>query len=186
MCPSGCGGCWCTGWTRRAGPTICSSWAQVGALPGSGDAATTGQPGWHFGPASPGGLPTLTAPPAAAFTDDGKILKVALAGGASRGPEVISLEEISVTKVQAARVAPRGLKCHGWTPQSPVAVAPPCGLSGRFSPPCWGLSLALGCRKRYRRRGEPMELEPSHLPAPHPVPEGRRGCTLVPTLKWEG
>ncbi|NXR20037.1 SEM3D protein, partial [Cinclus mexicanus] len=32
-------------------------------------------------------------------TDDGKILKVALAGGVSRGPEVISLEEISVTKV---------------------------------------------------------------------------------------
>ncbi|NWW69883.1 SEM3D protein, partial [Climacteris rufus] len=32
-------------------------------------------------------------------TDDGKILKVGLAGGASRGPEVISLEEISVTKV---------------------------------------------------------------------------------------
>ncbi|NXX25718.1 SEM3D protein, partial [Nicator chloris] len=32
-------------------------------------------------------------------TDDGKILKVALAGGASHGPEVISLEEISVTKV---------------------------------------------------------------------------------------
>ncbi|NXH44466.1 SEM3D protein, partial [Dicaeum eximium] len=32
-------------------------------------------------------------------TDDGKVLKVALAGGASRGPEVISLEEISVTKV---------------------------------------------------------------------------------------
>ncbi|NXY58013.1 SEM3D protein, partial [Callaeas wilsoni] len=32
-------------------------------------------------------------------TDDGKVLKVALAGGASRGPEVLSLEEISVTKV---------------------------------------------------------------------------------------
>ncbi|NXU12474.1 SEM3D protein, partial [Pardalotus punctatus] len=32
-------------------------------------------------------------------TDDGKVLKVGLAGGASRGPEVISLEEISVTKV---------------------------------------------------------------------------------------
>ncbi|NXS89511.1 SEM3D protein, partial [Erpornis zantholeuca] len=32
-------------------------------------------------------------------TDDGKVLKVALAGGVSRGPEVISLEEISVTKV---------------------------------------------------------------------------------------
>ncbi|NXT70112.1 SEM3D protein, partial [Chaetops frenatus] len=32
-------------------------------------------------------------------TDDGKVLKVALAGGTSRGPEVISLEEISVTKV---------------------------------------------------------------------------------------
>ncbi|NXN84831.1 SEM3D protein, partial [Bombycilla garrulus] len=32
-------------------------------------------------------------------TDDGRVLKVALAGGASRGPEVISLEEISVTKV---------------------------------------------------------------------------------------
>ncbi|NWY75620.1 SEM3D protein, partial [Erithacus rubecula] len=32
-------------------------------------------------------------------TDDGKVLKVALAGGASPGPEVISLEEISVTKV---------------------------------------------------------------------------------------
>ncbi|KAL2299741.1 hypothetical protein Nmel_012586 [Mimus melanotis] len=40
-------------------------------------------------------------------TDDGKVLKVALASGVSR-PEVISLEEISVTKVQAARVAPRG------------------------------------------------------------------------------
>ncbi|NWH98221.1 SEM3D protein, partial [Tichodroma muraria] len=34
-------------------------------------------------------------------TDDGKVLKVALAGGVSRGPEVISLEEISVTKVPA-------------------------------------------------------------------------------------
>ncbi|NXQ19553.1 SEM3D protein, partial [Peucedramus taeniatus] len=32
-------------------------------------------------------------------TDDGKVLKVALAGGMSGGPEVISLEEISVTKV---------------------------------------------------------------------------------------
>ncbi|NXJ23933.1 SEM3D protein, partial [Dicrurus megarhynchus] len=32
-------------------------------------------------------------------TDDGKVLKVALAGGVSRGPEVISLEEITVTKV---------------------------------------------------------------------------------------
>ncbi|NXA97105.1 SEM3D protein, partial [Melanocharis versteri] len=32
-------------------------------------------------------------------TDDGKVLKVALAGGVSRGPEVMSLEEISVTKV---------------------------------------------------------------------------------------
>ncbi|NXB81425.1 SEM3D protein, partial [Donacobius atricapilla] len=32
-------------------------------------------------------------------TDDGKVLKVALAGGMSHGPEVISLEEISVTKV---------------------------------------------------------------------------------------
>ncbi|NXU98532.1 SEM3D protein, partial [Cettia cetti] len=32
-------------------------------------------------------------------TDDGKVLKVALAGGVSHGPEVISLEEISVTKV---------------------------------------------------------------------------------------
>ncbi|NXK11949.1 SEM3D protein, partial [Herpetotheres cachinnans] len=32
-------------------------------------------------------------------TDEGKVLKVGLAGGASRGPEVISLEEISVTKV---------------------------------------------------------------------------------------
>ncbi|NWR41674.1 SEM3D protein, partial [Regulus satrapa] len=32
-------------------------------------------------------------------TDDGKVLKVALAGGVSRAPEVISLEEISVTKV---------------------------------------------------------------------------------------
>ncbi|NWZ59135.1 SEM3D protein, partial [Haliaeetus albicilla] len=32
-------------------------------------------------------------------TDEGKILKVGLAGGASRGTEVISLEEISVTKV---------------------------------------------------------------------------------------
>ncbi|NXW23371.1 SEM3D protein, partial [Circaetus pectoralis] len=31
-------------------------------------------------------------------TDEGKILKVGLAGGASRGTEVISLEEISVTK----------------------------------------------------------------------------------------
>ncbi|NXD03134.1 SEM3D protein, partial [Certhia familiaris] len=43
--------------------------------------------------------PSLTAPPPAAFTDDGRVLKVALAGGVSRGPEVISLEEISVTKV---------------------------------------------------------------------------------------
>uniref|UniRef100_A0A8C0BUW2 Semaphorin-3D n=1 Tax=Buteo japonicus TaxID=224669 RepID=A0A8C0BUW2_9AVES len=33
-------------------------------------------------------------------TDEGKILKVGLAGGASRGTEVISLEEISVTKVR--------------------------------------------------------------------------------------
>uniref|UniRef100_A0A8C5UFV6 Semaphorin 3D n=1 Tax=Malurus cyaneus samueli TaxID=2593467 RepID=A0A8C5UFV6_9PASS len=33
-------------------------------------------------------------------TDDGKVLKVGLVGGMSRGPEVISLEEISVTKVQ--------------------------------------------------------------------------------------
>ncbi|NXN67252.1 SEM3D protein, partial [Himantopus himantopus] len=32
-------------------------------------------------------------------TDDGKVLKVGLAGGASRGTEVISLEEVSVTKV---------------------------------------------------------------------------------------
>ncbi|NWV26268.1 SEM3D protein, partial [Origma solitaria] len=32
-------------------------------------------------------------------TDDGKVLKVGLAGGVNRGPEVISLEEISVTKV---------------------------------------------------------------------------------------
>ncbi|NXV52321.1 SEM3D protein, partial [Uria aalge] len=32
-------------------------------------------------------------------TDEGKILKVGLAGGVSRGTEVISLEEISVTKV---------------------------------------------------------------------------------------
>ncbi|NXE21262.1 SEM3D protein, partial [Ardeotis kori] len=32
-------------------------------------------------------------------TDDGKILKVGLAGGVSRGAEVVSLEEISVTKV---------------------------------------------------------------------------------------
>ncbi|NXD24795.1 SEM3D protein, partial [Spelaeornis formosus] len=32
-------------------------------------------------------------------TDDGRVLKVALAGGLSRVPEVISLEEISVTKV---------------------------------------------------------------------------------------
>ncbi|NWV75689.1 SEM3D protein, partial [Dasyornis broadbenti] len=32
-------------------------------------------------------------------TDDGKVLKMGLAGGVSRGPEVISLEEISVTKV---------------------------------------------------------------------------------------
>ncbi|XP_030139359.4 semaphorin-3D [Taeniopygia guttata] len=32
-------------------------------------------------------------------TDDGRVLKVALAGGVSRGPEVISLEEITVTKV---------------------------------------------------------------------------------------
>ncbi|XP_037239083.1 semaphorin-3D-like isoform X3 [Falco rusticolus] len=32
-------------------------------------------------------------------TDEGKVLKVGLAGGISRGPEVISLEEISVTKV---------------------------------------------------------------------------------------
>ncbi|NXE88060.1 SEM3D protein, partial [Menura novaehollandiae] len=32
-------------------------------------------------------------------TDDGRVLKVGLAGGVSRGTEVISLEEISVTKV---------------------------------------------------------------------------------------
>ncbi|NWS72765.1 SEM3D protein, partial [Crotophaga sulcirostris] len=32
-------------------------------------------------------------------TDEGRVLKVGLAGGASRGTEVISLEEISVTKV---------------------------------------------------------------------------------------
>ncbi|NWW32039.1 SEM3D protein, partial [Panurus biarmicus] len=32
-------------------------------------------------------------------TDDGRVLKVALASGVSHGPEVISLEEISVTKV---------------------------------------------------------------------------------------
>ncbi|KFO57944.1 Semaphorin-3D, partial [Corvus brachyrhynchos] len=32
-------------------------------------------------------------------TDEGKVLKVALAGGVSRSPEVISLEEVSVTKV---------------------------------------------------------------------------------------
>ncbi|NXX94397.1 SEM3D protein, partial [Centropus bengalensis] len=32
-------------------------------------------------------------------TDEGKVLKVVLAGGASRGSEVVSLEEISVTKV---------------------------------------------------------------------------------------
>lgn len=83
----------------------------------------------------PGGLPTLTAPPPAAFTDDGKVLKVALAGGVSRGPEVISLEEISVTKVQAA------MKC-------------------------------------YKHRGKPVGLEPSHLPAPHPVPEGARGWPI--------
>lgn len=44
----------------------------------------------------------LTAPLPAAFTDDGKVLKVALAGGVSHGPEVMSLEEISVTKVRAA------------------------------------------------------------------------------------
>jgi len=50
-----------------------------------------------------GWLPALTAPSPAAFTDEGKVLKVGLAGGASRGTEVISLEEISVTKVQEAR-----------------------------------------------------------------------------------
>ncbi|KFP71938.1 Semaphorin-3D, partial [Acanthisitta chloris] len=44
-------------------------------------------------------LPALTAPSPAAFTDGGKVLKVGLAGGVSRGTEVISLEEISVTKV---------------------------------------------------------------------------------------
>uniref|UniRef100_A0A672UZ88 Semaphorin 3D n=1 Tax=Strigops habroptila TaxID=2489341 RepID=A0A672UZ88_STRHB len=33
-------------------------------------------------------------------TDEGKVLKVGLAGGVSRGTEVISLEEISVTKVR--------------------------------------------------------------------------------------
>ncbi|NXU77583.1 SEM3D protein, partial [Oreotrochilus melanogaster] len=46
-----------------------------------------------------GWLPALTAPSLAAFTDEGKVLKVGLAGGASRGTEVVSLEEISVTKV---------------------------------------------------------------------------------------
>lgn len=43
------------------------------------------------------------------FTDEGKILKVGLAGGASRGTEVISLEEISVTKVREARAGLRWL-----------------------------------------------------------------------------
>lgn len=68
----------------------------------------------------PGGLPTLTAPPPAAFTDDGKVLKVALAGGVSRGPEVISLEEISVTKVQApGEASGTGAKSSSSSPSSP-------------------------------------------------------------------
>ncbi|KFQ66104.1 Semaphorin-3D, partial [Pelecanus crispus] len=39
------------------------------------------------------------SPSPAAFTDEGKVLKVGLASGVSHGTEVISLEEISVTKV---------------------------------------------------------------------------------------
>ncbi|KFO11577.1 Semaphorin-3D, partial [Balearica regulorum gibbericeps] len=51
---------------------------------------------WELTPA----LGMLSAPPSpAAFTDEGKVLKVGLASGVSHGTEVISLEEISVTKV---------------------------------------------------------------------------------------
>lgn len=48
-------------------------------------------------------LPALTVPSPSAFTDEGKVLKVGLAGGVSHGTEVISLEEISVTKVWESR-----------------------------------------------------------------------------------
>ncbi|KAJ7419538.1 semaphorin-3F [Pitangus sulphuratus] len=47
-------------------------------------------------------------------TDEGKVLKVGLAGGVSRGTEVISLEEISVAKVREDTVVPRGLDHDGW------------------------------------------------------------------------
>ncbi|NXP41185.1 SEM3D protein, partial [Leiothrix lutea] len=89
-------------------------------------------------------------------TDDGKVLKVALAGGVSHGPEVISLEEISVTKVQAARVALRGLNSQGGSRLT---------VGGSHLP--WAAE---------KHRGVPVGLEPSHLPACHPVSEA--ACRL--------
>lgn len=68
------------------------------------------------------GTPALTAPSPAAFTDEGKVLKVGLAGGVSRGTEVISLEEISVTKVREARAGPHILP-------SPFGILPSSSCS---------------------------------------------------------
>lgn len=126
---------------------------------------TTGQLG------QPGGLPALTAP-SSAFTDDGKVLKVALAGGVSRGPEVISLEEISVTKVQAARLAPRAELVAPHSLRWPWL--PPCRLCRKTlatlrevltsllgAPTCPGQQKSTkGCQQDW-----------SHLAAPHRVPE---------------
>lgn len=81
-------------------------------------------------------LLALTAPSPAAFTDEGKVLKVGLAGGVSRGTEVISLEEISVTKVRSPG--------QGWTTQPPITPwLPPCQAPAASHCPLSGRSLTV-------------------------------------------
>ena len=136
-----------------------------------------------------GWLRALTAPSPAVFTDEGKILKVGLAGGVSHGTEVISLEEISVTKVREARAGPRWLD-HAASPrpvasslQAPAASHWP--LLGRslasllVAPTCPDRQVMLLAWRGVRGTGAKS--------SPHPVP-GRTGARptmggLSPGLK---
>lgn len=90
-----------------------------------------------------GRLPALTFPSPTAFTDEGQVLKVGLAGGVSGGTEVISLEEISVTKVPEARARPQWQE-HAASPRLvahflQASAASPWPPSGGPSPHCWWL-----------------------------------------------
>lgn len=77
-------------------------------------------------------LPAMTGPSPTVFTDEGKVLKVGLAGGVSHGTEVISLEEISVTKVWESRPGPdHAASHHPVAPSLQASAASHQSLSGR-------------------------------------------------------